>query len=78
MQPHNPQAERDRQTAAKLVTLSHIFGWGGVGFLLVLGPVLLFSVSPAIGGIVCGLGAVSALTGAILGQVGRGMQGRVI
>lgn len=74
----HPNTERERQLAAKLVMLSHIFGWGGIGFLFLLGPVLLATVNVPLGGIVCGLGALAALAGGILGQVGRGMQGRVI
>ena len=73
-----PQPQRptdSRQTAQKLVNLSHIFGWGG---LIVLGPVVLFGVNPTGGLVVMGIGFLSAFVGAILGQVGRGMQGRVI
>ncbi|MBA2543241.1 MAG: hypothetical protein H0V17_26605 [Deltaproteobacteria bacterium] len=68
----------NRQTAQKLVNLSHILGWGGLGLLLVLGPVVLFGVNPTGGLVVMGIGFLSAFVGAILGQVGRGMQGRVI
>lgn len=70
--------EQQRLTAAKLVMLSTIFGWGGIGLLLVVGPALAIAVNGMLGGIVIGLGLVSAVAGAVIGQVGRGMQGRVI
>ena len=71
-------SEQQRQTAAKLVTLSHILGWGGVGLLLVAGPGIAIAVNGTVGVVVIGLGLISAITGAVIGQVGRGMQGRVI
>ena len=70
--------EQQRQTAQKLVKLSTIFGWGGLGLLLVAGPALAITVNGPLGVIVIGLGLVSAIAGAVIGQVGRGMQGRVI
>ncbi len=70
--------EQQRQTAAKLVMLSTIFGWGGLGLLLAAGPALAIAVHGTLGAVVMGLGLVSAVAGAVVGQVGRGMQGRVI
>lgn len=47
--------------------------------MFVLGPALgIVARSGSIGGVVAGIGLVSAVVGAVLGQVGRGMQGRVI
>jgi hypothetical protein len=65
-------------TAKKLVMWSHILGWGGLGVLIVgsiAGGVL---AGPTGAGVAAGIGLASAVTGAIIGQVGRGMQGRVI
>jgi hypothetical protein len=61
------------------VSWSHGLGWGGLGFTLVIGPIIGFSLgSPLLALVLAGLGVVSMVTGAILGQIGRGMQGRVI
>lgn len=74
------QPERkELETARKLVMWSHILGWGGLGLLLV-GAAVIGGLTGSItaGFIVAGLGGASAVIGAILGQVGRGLQGRVI
>lgn len=79
--PQHPQHThwlQQQAKAKKLVNLSTILGWGGVGFLLVLGPGIAVAVHPAIGGLLMGLGFLGAIGGAIVGQVGRAMQGRVI
>lgn len=76
--PHHAQYLQKQQTAAKLVMLSHILGWGGVGFLLVLGPGLAMAVNGMLGAVLMGLGLIGAIAGAVVGQVGRAMQGRVI
>lgn len=57
-------------TAKTLVLTSHIMGYGGL-LLMIAGGVVGFWV-------LAGSGVLSAIIGAILGQVGRGMQGRVI
>jgi hypothetical protein len=73
------QARREQESARKLVNLSHIFGWGGIGVLFVLGPVLGVALhSGTLGVVVAGIGGIGAVVGAVLGQIGRGMQGRVI
>jgi hypothetical protein len=46
--------------------------------LLALGPGIAVAVNGTLGAILMGLGLVSAIAGAVIGQVGRGMQGRVI
>ncbi len=76
--PQHPHWLQQQAKAKKLVNLSTILGWGGVGFLLVLGPGIAVAVHPAIGGLLMGLGFLGAIGGAIVGQVGRAMQGRVI
>lgn len=76
--PHHGQWLQQQAKARKLVTISTIMGWGGVGFLLVIGPGMAMAIHPALGGILMGLGFLGAIAGAIIGQVGRAMQGRVI
>jgi hypothetical protein len=79
--PQHPQHAhwlQQQAKAKKLVNLSTILGWGGVGFLLALGPGIAVAVHPGIGGVLMGLGFLAAIGGAIVGQIGRAMQGRVI
>jgi len=76
--PHHAQWLQKQATAKKLVNLSTILGWGGVGVMFVLGPMIAFALHGALGGVVIGLGLLCAIGGAVVGQVGRGMQGRVI
>ena len=76
--PAAAQREQQRQTAAKLVNLSTIFGWGGLGLVLVAGPGVAIAVNGTFGVVLIGVGLISAIAGAVIGQVGRGMQGRVI
>jgi len=65
--------------AQTLVKWSHGLGWGGLVFAVIIGPIVGFSLgSPLLALVLAGLGVVSTITGAILGQIGRGMQGRVI
>ena len=69
-------AQQDR--ARKLVNLSHVLGWGGLGVLLI-GTAAVGVVAGAAGAAAVGVGAtISMVVGAIIGQVGRGMQGRAI
>ena len=72
------ELEKEQQ-AKTLVMWSHILGWGGLG-LMVLSVVLFVTLrgGAEIAGYVVGFGFVSALVGGIIGQVGRGMQGRAI
>lgn len=76
--PMTPEQQQQADRARKLVTWSHVLGWGGLGMLL---------AGSAAGGIIAGApGAVSValiaivlmIAGGILGQIGRGMQGRAI
>lgn len=70
--PVNPRAR-------SLVNWSHALGWGGLGTLLLIGPIIGFgSGSPTLAFVLMGAGLVSTIVGAILGQIGRSMQGRVI
>ena len=75
MPPEDPNAKQ----AHKLVVLSRVFGYGGLAALFVLTPLsYLVTDDFYVGMIIGGLAAMSVFTGAILGQIGRGMQGRVI
>lgn len=76
--PHHAQWLEQQAKAKKLVNLSTILGWGGVGVLLALGPGIAVAVNGAVGGILMLLGLIAAIAGAVVGQVGRAMQGRVI
>ena len=77
--PQSPQQQQHLATARKLVTLSHILGWGGIGVLFLFGPLLGAATgSAAVGFGIAAVGGLSAVAGAIVGQIGRGMQGRVI
>jgi hypothetical protein len=77
--PQSPQQQQQLATAKKLVNLSHILGWGGIGTLFLIAPLLGAATHSAVVGIgVAAVGGLSAVAGAIVGQIGRGMQGRVI
>jgi hypothetical protein len=80
--PYNPKA-------ARLVSISQWLGWGGIALLFVGGPVVGILVAQVIddrrdltsvyvGAAVSTLGAISTVIGAVVGQIGRGMQGRVV
>jgi hypothetical protein len=64
--------------ARKLVNWSHALGWGGLGMLIVTTPVVAGVMGAASAGVVGGLSGISVIVGAVIGQVGRGMQGRAI
>jgi hypothetical protein len=75
----SPEALETARKAKRLVNLSHIFGWGGLG-MLIIGPIMAgaLRLGGAVGGGLAIVGVLSAIAGAILGQVGRALQGRVI
>jgi len=64
--------------AKKLVKISHALGWGGIGVAFVAGPILAVAVNAPLGITFIVLGVISAIVGAVLGQVGRAMQGRAM
>jgi hypothetical protein len=76
--PPSPEQLATAARAKKLVNLSHILGWGGLACLLVGTSVAGVAGGVTAAGIVGTLSAVSVIVGAIVGQVGRGMQGRAI
>jgi len=83
--PYDPAAPGPRinPTAVRLVRWSGILGWGGLGLFFVGGGgglvasryVMEMGVIPSFAAAV---GLTATVVGAILGQVGRAMQGRVI
>lgn len=78
-----PPTRPEDPRAAKLVMWSHVLGWGGLA-LLVVGAFVAGLAhrndrdQAVFGMVMLGVGLVSAIVGAIIGQIGRGMQGRVI
>lgn len=64
--------------AQRLVTWSHVLGWGGLVVLAVGSAVAGVIGGGVAAGTVAIIGFAAAVTGAIIGQIGRGMQGRAI
>jgi hypothetical protein len=78
-QPMSEAARQQAEKAKRLVMYSHIFGWGGLGVLLFFAPALgITTRSGTLATIVAAVGLLATITGAVLGQVGRALQGRVI
>ncbi|MDP3277561.1 MAG: hypothetical protein Q8Q09_20410 [Deltaproteobacteria bacterium] len=75
IQPVDPSA----QQAAKLVRYSSLLGWGGL-LLATAGAcgVGALTRNSTLIAVVVALGFGGAILGAIVGQIGRAMQGRVI
>ncbi len=73
-----PEVAAQHAKAEKLVKLSQRMGWGGLGMLVVGSSIAAIAVGPAAAGAVAIASGVSVLVGAVIGQVGRGMQGRAI
>ncbi len=68
----------DVQTAKKIIVWSRILGWGGLGLVFVLCPISVVAGAEEGGVLIATLGFLSAIAGAVLGQIGRAMQGRVL
>jgi hypothetical protein len=76
--PPSPEQLATAARAQKLVNLSHVLGWGGLATLIV-GTIFAGVLGgAAAAGVVASVSGLSAIVGAIVGQVGRGMQGRAI
>jgi hypothetical protein len=75
----NGMSPEQAAKAKKLVTISTICGWGGL-LVAIFGSIIAGVAfnSGAAAGVVAVLGIIVCVFGAIVGQVGRGMQGRVI
>jgi hypothetical protein len=78
--PHmmDPMLAARAVRARKLVVASHVLGWGGLALALVGGTGMGAAAGVGPGFAVGGIGMLLAVVGAILGQVGRGLQGRAI
>jgi hypothetical protein len=76
-QPSPDQVARQAR-AQTLVNWSHVLGWGGLASLFVGTGIAGVAGGPVAGGIVGVLSGISVVVGGIIGQVGRGMQGRAI
>jgi hypothetical protein len=74
----SPEQLAYQARARTMVNWSHVLGWGGLAMLLV-GTSTAAGVGGSAPAIVVGvLSGISVIVGAIIGQVGRGMQGRAI
>lgn len=69
-------AERDAQTK-RLLTISSALGWGGLALAFFGGTIVGVTLGAAATGPI-GLGCVASLTGAIVGQVARAQQRRLM
>lgn len=78
MAPQKPVDPKKEALAKKLVIASHILGYGGL--VMLIGGCVLSAATDGgtLGIVVVVLGLLGAIVGAIIGQVGRGMQGRAI
>lgn len=74
--PRDPERENK---AKHLVIWSKVLGWGGLGTAVLVAPIVGVNVgSTPLGVFLVVLGLVVAIVGGVIGQVGRGMQGRVM
>jgi hypothetical protein len=73
-----PAQEAALAKAMTLVLWSHILGWGGLGLLIVGGAGAAILAGGGAGAFVAAVAMVAVVVGAVIGQVGRGMQGRAI
>jgi hypothetical protein len=76
--PPSPEQLATAAKAKKLVNLSHVLGWGGLATLIVGTTFAGVIGGVAAAGVVGTASGISVIVGAIVGQVGRGMQGRAI
>jgi hypothetical protein len=74
--PGDEEARRRAQRARSLVKLSRILAASGLGAILLAFPI--GARSGALAGIAAALGFIVLIAAAIVGQVGRALQGRVI
>lgn len=77
LQP-SPEQLAVQARAQKLVNWSHVLGWGGL-VVLVAGTATAGALAGPGAAVVIGVvSGISVVVGAIIGQIGRGMQGRAI
>jgi len=78
-----PEEWQRYHSARRLVAMSHCLGWGGIAILFVGPPMIAkatrgSSVGFVAMGVVATLGLLMAIVGAVIGQIGRAKQNRVI
>ena len=76
--PMPPAMIEQEAKAQKLVKLSQRLGWGGIAMLTVGTTIAALTIGAPAAVVVGVASGASVLAGAIVGQVGRGMQGRAI
>ena len=74
----SPEQLAQQERARKLVNWSHVLGWGGLASLIIGSIAAGGAAGPAGAGVVGGASLISMVVGGIIGQIGRGMQGRAI
>lgn len=74
----SPELIARQDKARRLVGWSHLLGWGGIALCVIGAPTMLAVSNAAVAGTTVAIGMICAVVGAIIGQVGRGMQGRAI
>ncbi len=74
----SPELAAQDAKAKGLVRISQRMGWGGLLMLVAGSTIAAITVGPVAAGIVAAASGVTVVAGAIVGQVGRGMQGRAI
>lgn len=78
-----PEEWQKHRSARRLVGISHWLGWGGIAMLFIGPPAVARATRGssvglmAMGG-VAALGLLMAIVGAVIGQIGRAKQNRVI
>ena len=78
-QPQTPEEAAKAEKARKLVIASHILGYGGLVVLFFGSFIVGYVFHSEMAGIITGmLGLISSGVGAVIGQIGRAMQGRAI
>jgi hypothetical protein len=76
---YSDMTPEQKAMSRRLVVISNWLGWGGLALIFVGAPLAGFAGNSAAGaGVTAGIGGLAAIAGAIIGQIGRGMQGRVV
>jgi hypothetical protein len=78
-QYQNGMSPQQAAKARSLVKISNWLGWGGLAMLFIGSPLAGVAANSGVAaGIVAALAIIACIIGAVVGQVGRGMQGRVV
>lgn len=73
-----PEQRATMAQAQKLVNWSHVLGWGGLAVLVFGSTFAGVAIGGGAAALVGGISMIVVIVGAVIGQVGRGMQGRAI